>query len=118
MKVEYYNPSLEKAGCVVRSLSKALNIEYDVVKKELQSINENYNEVEVFEKYLFEHGFIADKTLENEIFGNSNYEGLNLVFMYEGDWYHMVCVIDNVIYDKFDLDKLKNMKIIKVYKKY
>ncbi len=33
MKVEYYNPSSEKAGCVVRSIAKALDIQYDVVKK-------------------------------------------------------------------------------------
>ena len=50
MKAVYYNPVDEKAGCVIRSISKALNKDYNLIKKELGI---NYNDEAVFENYLF-----------------------------------------------------------------
>ena len=35
MKYEYYNPSLERGGCIPRAISKALNINYSDVKNKL-----------------------------------------------------------------------------------
>ena len=35
MKYEYYNPSLERGGCISRAISKALNINYSDVKNDL-----------------------------------------------------------------------------------
>ena len=35
MKYEYYNPSLERGGCIPRAISKALNINYSDVKNDL-----------------------------------------------------------------------------------
>ena len=49
MKTIYYNPVNENGGCVIRSISKALNKNYLDVKNELIHINESYNEEEVFE---------------------------------------------------------------------
>lgn len=33
MKAIYYNPVDEKSGCVIRSISKALNKDYNFIKK-------------------------------------------------------------------------------------
>ncbi len=113
MKVVYYNPSDEKGTCVIRSISKALNKDYDVVKKEL---GENYNDESCFERYLLENGFKVDETLKNKLLKDVSLKGVNVVFAHDNDWYHMMCVINDVIYDNSTFDKIKNMKIIKIYK--
>ena len=48
---------------------------------------------------------------------NAFLKGLNIVLAYKGDWYHMMCIVDNTIYDKQEYDNIKDLKIIKVYKK-
>lgn len=114
MKVMYYNPSDEKAACVIRSISKALNKDYEMVKKELGA---NYIDESCFESYLLENGFIIDESLKDKLLKDVSLKGINVVFAYDNDWYHMMCVIDDVIYDKTSFDEVKNMKIIKIYKK-
>lgn len=113
MKVIYYNPVDEKGTCVIRSISKALNKDYNLIKKELGI---NYNDEAVFENYLFKNGFIVDNCFKDKLLKNINLKGINIVFAHINDWYHMMCVIDNIIYDKNTFDDIKNMKIIKVYK--
>ena len=116
MKTIYYNPVNENGGCVIRSISKALNKNYLDVKNELIHINESYNEEEVFEKYLFKNNFVIDNSYKNKLLKDINLNGVNIVFAHVNDWYHMMCVIDNVVYDKASFEEIKNMKIIKVYK--
>lgn len=116
MEAIYYNPVDEKGGCVVRSISKALNKDYDLVKNELKQINEYYNDEKVFETYLINNGFIIDEKTSGQLFINQEYKEVNIVFGYDNDWYHMFTIINNVIYDKNSLEELKNMKIIKIYK--
>lgn len=122
LKVEYYNPSDEKHSCVFRSLSKALNKSFDNVKDELRELGNSMGiddllDDRVFDAFLLKNGYkMVDKYNDSMLLDN-NYDGVNLVYSYYNEWYHMVCIIDNVIYDKFDLDRLKNLKIIKVYKK-
>ncbi len=112
MRVKYYNSKDEKGTCVIRSISKALNKDYTVVKKDLGI---NYNDDFIFESYLFKNGFIADDRLKDELLKNVNLKGVNIVLAHLNDWYHMMCVIDNVIYDKKSFNELKDMKIIRVY---
>jgi hypothetical protein len=112
MKVKYYNPVDEKGTCVIRSISKALNKDYNLIKKELGM---NYNDESVFESYLFKNGFITDNTSKDKLLKDINLKGINIVFAHIDDWYHMMCVIDNVIYDKSDFNDLKDMKVIKIY---
>ena len=112
MKVKYYNPVDEKGTCVIRSISKALNKDYNLIKKELGM---NYNDESVFESYLFKNGFILDNSFEDKLLKDVNLKGINIVFAHIDDWYHMMCVIDNVIYDKSDFNDLKDMKVIKIY---
>ncbi len=113
MKAIYYNPVDEKSGCVIRSISKALNKDYNLIKKELGI---NYNDEAVFENYLFKNGFIVDNCFKDKLLKNINLKGINIVFAHINNWYHMVCVIDNIVYDKASFEEIKNMKIIKVYK--
>ena len=116
MKVEYYNPVDEKNGCIVRSISKALNRDYIDIKNELINMSNNYYDEDIFEKYLKEHNFYIDNSYNNKKLSDIFLDGINIVLAYNNDWYHMVCIIDNVIFDKNDYNKLKDLKIIKVYR--
>ena len=122
LKVEYYNPSDEKHSCVFRSLSKVLNKSFDNVKDELRELGNSMGindllDDRVFDAFLLKNGYKTVDKYNDSMLLDNNYDGINLVYSFYDEWYHMVCIIDNTIYDKFDLDRLKNLKIIKVYKK-
>ena len=55
MKTIYYNPVNENGGCVIRSISKALNKDYNLIKKDLGI---DYNDDYIYESYLFKNSFI------------------------------------------------------------
>ena len=120
MKYEYYNPIEEKGSCVQRSLSKIFDKNYFEVKEDLINISkslekDDYREVEVFEKYLFDNGAkeldIKDILVKDLKLGSGKY----IVFCYKDDWYHMIPIINNTIYDKtkdcFELIVLKVYKV-------
>ena len=107
---EFYLCNSEgKSNCVIRSLCKNFNEEYDSVYNELCDIakelnRESLNDIEVFETYMkrrntncIDYGKdikIKDLNLEN---------GKYLVFCWDRkEFYHMVSIIDNVLYDKDD----------------
>lgn len=105
MNFKYYNPVDEKAGCVARALSKAFNKEYDEVKEELYRIAkdlnyEDYREIEVFEKYLFDHGAKKENIRNVEIKDLEIEKGIYVVFAYKDNFYHLTCIKDYVLYDK------------------
>ena len=109
-----------KSNCVIRSLSKIYNKEYDDVYNELCNVSKklkcnSFNDIEVFEYYMKKHNTnpidygknikIKDLKLNN---------GKYIVFSYDKkDFYHMVPIIDNVIYDKDD--KCLELYTIKIY---
>lgn len=111
----YYVANKEgKSNCVIRSFCKLYNEEYDNVFNDLcniaKEINyDSFNEVEVFETYMKRKNTIDisyDKNIKIKDLKLN--DGKYIVFCYDKkDFYHMVCVIDNVIYDKseecFDL---------------
>ncbi len=123
MKYEYYYKSLNnKSNCVVRSLCKILNREYNDVYNDLCSYankmnKESFTDISVFEKYMDDNNikkidFESDVLIKDAAFDNGSY----IVFCYDkNDYYHMVCIIDNTLYDK-EKDSL-NLYIISVYKK-
>ena len=107
---EYYVANNEgKSNCVIRSLCKNFDDEYDNVYDELCSIAKelncaSFNDIEVFETYMkrrntntIDYGKdikIKDLNLEH---------GKYLVFCWDKkEFYHMVSIIDNVLYDKDD----------------
>lgn len=98
MKYEYYNPSLERGGCISRAISKALNINYSDVKNNLIKL--------------------SIKLKKDELVKNLNLDnGTYIVFCYQDDFYHMTCIMDNTLYDnKKDSFNLKTITLYKLEK--
>ena len=107
---EYFISNKEgKSNCVIRSFCKAYNEEYDNVFNELCSIAkelncESFNDIEVFEAYMkrretepIDYG--KDIKLKDLKLDSGKY----LVFCWDKkDFYHMVSIIDNTLYDRDD----------------
>jgi len=111
-----------KSNCVIRSFCKLFSEDYDKVYEELcciaKELNcDSYNDIEVFETYMkrrdtlpFEYG--EDMIVKNLNLDNGNY----VVFCWDkNDFYHMVSIVDNVVYDKDDTSL--DLYVIKIYKK-
>ena len=110
-----------KSNCIIRSLCKVFSDEYVNVYNELCLIAkelgcESFNDIDVFETYMkrrntnnIDYGKdikIKDLNLEN---------GKYLVFCWDKkDFYHMVSIIDNVLYDKDD--RSLELYVITIYK--
>ena len=109
-----------KSNCVIRSFSKLYGMNYSDVYSELLEIskenNLNFNDIEVFEQFMERRNTTKEKygegiKVKDLKLDNNNY----IVFCCDKkDFYHMVPVIDNVIYDKND-DSL-DLYTISVYK--
>ena len=120
-KYYYITDKNGNSNCVIRSLCKLLNKEYEEVYNVLLTIsnklNMNTNDIEVFEQYMLDNniiniGYKGDKLIKEFDFENEKY----IVFCYDKkDYYHMVPIINNVMYDRTE-DSL-NLYIISIYKK-
>ena len=105
--IKYYITNKEgKSNCVIRTFCKIFN--------ELNC--SNYNDIEVFEKYMENHNFnsidygkdIVIKELELD-------DDTYIVFCWnKDDFYHMLPIINNVIYDKEESSM--NLFTLKLYK--
>ena len=116
MKYEYYNPEYVNMNCIIRSISKALDRSPFDIESELMVIDKDYKKEKVFEKYLLKNSFYIVNTYNGKNLLNTNLTGTNIAYVKDKSWYHLICVIDNKIYDKASLEALSNMTIIKVYK--
>lgn len=123
MKYEYYNPSLERGGCISRAISKALNINYSDVKNDLIKLfiklkKDDYHDIEVFDVYLNKNGFKKINVKKDELVKNLNLDnGTYIVFCYQDDLYRMTCIMDNTLYDnKKDSFNLKTITLYKLEK--
>ena len=117
----YISNSEGKSNCVIRSLCKMYDKEYEEVYNELCDIAkelncESFNDIEVFETYMksrnttkLDYGKdIKIKDLELD-------DGKYIIFCFDKkDYYHMVPIIDNVLFDK-DNSSLE-LYIINIYK--
>ncbi|MBR3162189.1 MAG: hypothetical protein IKF19_05610 [Bacilli bacterium] len=118
----YISDKKGRSNCVIRSLCKVLNKEYDDVYDGLCEVanklnSSSFNDIPVFEKYMEDNDIIKISVSE-EIkikdlkIDNSSY----IVFCYDKkDLYHMIPMIDNVIYDK-NSDCL-DLYVITIYRK-
>lgn len=116
-----YNPVDEKGSCVVRALSKAYDKGYEEIKEELMNLTvklgfNDYREKEVFEEYLTHHNATSIDDKKDILIKDLNLgKGTYVVFCYRSDFYHMVTIIDNTLYDKndssFDLQTIRIYKI-------
>ena len=114
MKIEFYDPVC--SDCIVRSISKALDKDTIDIENELKMIKEKYQQEKVFEKYLLRNSFEIVNTYKGKQLFDTNLIGTNIVYAKDKNWYHMMCVIDNTIFDNHTKEELDNMQIIKVYK--
>ena len=116
MKVVIYNPSEEQGGCIYRSISKALDMDYSAVKDELYKFAiYNGDTEDVPERYLLSKGFTIDESLKGSKVKDLDLTGTNIVYCFENNWYHFVCSIDDTFYDK--KDDFLDLEVIKIYKK-
>jgi hypothetical protein len=123
MKYIEYNLTDEngKSNCVIRTFSKIFNKSYKEVLNDLINTAkelgcESFNDIPVFEKYMEVNG-ITKETVEGDIKVKdlSLDEGTYVVFCYDKkDFYHMIPIIDNTVYDKHD-DSLE-LYVISLYK--
>lgn len=118
----YISDKSGKSNCVIRSLCKLLNKEYNVVYEELCEVakklnSSSFNDVPIFEKYMEDNniikinysGEIKVKDLETD---SCSY----IVFCYDKKgFYHMFSIIDNVIYDKNS--ECMDLYVIAIYRK-
>lgn len=119
---EFYITDKEgNSNCVIRSFCKLYNDTYENVLNELLSIKEEikaktFNDVDVFETYMkrrdtekIDYG--EDMQIKDLELDNGNY----IVFCWDkGSNYHMVTIIDKVLYDRNDSSF--NQYVITVYK--
>ena len=120
MKYTYYNPVDESGGCIYRAISKLLNKDYNLVKEDIRKIantlNKKENDIETFEYYLKENNVTKINDYNNIQIKDLNLRGEYIILCYDKkDFYHMVTIIDNTIYDK-DNNSL-NLYVISTYKK-
>lgn len=118
----YISDKNGKSNCVIRSLCKILNKEYNDVYNDLCKIAvdlkcDSFNDILVFEKYMednniFNIDYDKDIMIKDLNLNDNSY----IVFCWDkNDYYHMIPIIDNVIYDK-NSDCL-NLYVISVYRK-
>ena len=118
---EYYISNKDgKSNCVIRSLCKILNKEYDDVYNGLietaNLLNQSsFNDIPVFEKYMEDNNILKIDYGETKVKDLKLDNGEYIVFCYDKkDFYHMIPIINNTIYDR-DKDCLE-LYVINIYK--
>ena len=110
----------DKSNCVIRTFCKLFNKDYDTIFNELvdltHELNRNsFNDIEVFEEYMKRQNINKIGSKEIKLKDLNLDSGTYVVFCYDKkDWYHMVPIIDNVLYDKTN-DSLE-LYVISLYK--
>ena len=110
-----------KSNCVIRTFCKIFDEEYNNVYNDLCCIAKqlgcnSFNDILVFEKYMEIHDTIQiedykDKKIKDLIINNGSY----VVFCWDKkDFYHMIPIIEGVIYDKDD--SCLELYVIDIYK--
>ncbi len=118
----YVSDKNGKSNCVVRSLCKVLNKEYGDVYNGLCEVAKrlnysSFNDIPVFEKYMEDNNIIKISCYNNIKVKDLKIDNCAyVVFCYnKKDFYHMISIIDNVIYDKNS--DCMDLYVIAVYRK-
>ena len=123
MKFEEYYVSNQdgKSNCVIRTFCKLFGETYDnvyddlcLIAKELKT--DSFNDIPVFEEYMKRHNtFLIDYESDIKLNDLNLEKGKYAVFCWDKkDFYHMVSIIDNILYDKDD--KSLELYTITIYK--
>ena len=110
-----------KSNCVIRSLCKIYNKNYDTVYIELCNIAKklncsSFNDIPVFEAYMKENNTNAIEYGKDIKIKNLNLDNGNYIILCwdKKDFYHMVAIMDNILYDKDN--KSLDLFTITIYK--
>ena len=115
MEFKYYNPVDEKGGCIFRSFSKYFNKDYDDIKKEIKELQDKEGKEDIYELYLNQNNVYDIKTDYKGKIKDYKNTGKSIVYCYnKKDFYPMVTIIDNVLYDKNE--DSKELYILKIFK--
>lgn len=117
----YISNNEGKSNCVIRTFCKIFGEEYNNVYNDLCSIAkrldcDSFNDTQVFEIYMKEHNvilvdYVKDIKIKDLNLDNGSY----VVFCWDKkDFYHMIPIIDNILYDKDD--RSLELYTIKIYK--
>lgn len=117
----YLSNNEGKSNCVIRTFCKIFGQEYNSVYNDLCFIAnklgyDSFNDILVFETYMEQHDtnlidYGSDIKIKELNLDNGSYA----VFCWnKKDFYHMVSIIDNILYDKDD--KSLELYAIKIYK--
>ena len=117
---EFFITNYEGASnCVVRTIAKLLSKNYDEIEERLNivanELNCNFNDIEVFEKILFDNGYHEEPSNEVLIKDLNIDDGNYAILCYDKkDYYHMVAVMNNTLYDK--TSESLDLYVLKLYK--
>lgn len=109
-------------NCIIRSFCLIFNVEYNDVYSELCNIRDqlgcnSYTDILVFEFYLKEHHCYMVDSFCYQVKDLLLDKGRYIIFCWNRkDYYHMIPVIDGVIYDKSS--DCMDLYIIKIYRCY
>lgn len=110
-----------KDNCIIRTFSKIFNKNNKDIYNELCNIKEklncnSYTDICVFEKYLKEHHYKSVNNTFKQVKDITLNKGKYVIFCWNCiDYYHMIPMIDGIIYDK-NIECM-DLYIIKIYKK-
>lgn len=110
-----------KSNCVIRTFCKIFNEEYNDIENDLCLIAKrigcaSFNDIIVFETYMKKRNVNAITYGKNVKIKDLNLdEGRYIIFCWDKkDYYHMVPIIDGVLFDKND--KSLELYVITIYK--
>ena len=117
-----YKEYTTEGNCIIRSFCKLYNETKENVFKELSNIQKELNandsnDIEVFEEYMKRRNTnkldgYKDIQIKDLVLDNNSY----IVFCYDKkDWYHLIPIIDNTVYDK--TDKCLDLYTISIHRK-
>ena len=115
-----YKEYTAEGNCIIRTFAKLFNKSSKEIYNELFEITkkqnrEDYTDIEVWEEYLFKNNYKKIDNEETKInqleLDNSKYA----VFCWDKkDYYHIVPIINNTLYDK--TDKSLELYVLRIYK--
>lgn len=118
----YISDENGNSNCVIRSLCKILNKEYGFVYTGLCEVAKrinfsSFNDIPVFEKYMEDNNIVKINFEEDITVKDLKLDGGSyIIFCYDKkDYYHMISIINNVIYDKNS--DCMDLYVIGLYKK-
>ena len=120
MKYIEYDPIMKHGGCILRTFMKLLDKDEEIIYIELLDLckkmgHTDYTDIEVFEEYLKNNNYVKINDNKDVLVKDlDNLEGKYACFCFKDNWYHMIPIIDNTVYDS--KQNSLELKVISLYK--